>query len=179
MKVKPLPSRERLDELLIFNEHTGEIRWKVNGNNQFIKVGKLAGTIVTHPTYGKQYRVIAIDGIRYYAHRLARFYYYGDQPIEVDHKNGDSLDNRKDNLRASNRKHNTKNCKMQKNNTSGVIGVTYHKRDKLWYAKYGGEEFIKKHGTLKDFEDFFEAVCCRKSWECKYGMDEIKKHRKD
>jgi len=178
MKVLPLPSRERLDELLIFNADTGEISWKV-AKARRNKIGDIAGDIWTCPRTGKQYRRICIDGIRYWMHRLARFYYYGDQPIEVDHANGNGLDNRKDNLRPSNRDHNQKNQKMYKNNTSGVIGVYYDKRAKLWVARYGSKEFMKKHKTHKYFNDFFEAVCCRKSWENQYGMTAIKKHRKD
>lgn len=174
MKVKPLPSRERLNELLTFDPDTGEIRWKVSQGT--CKAGGIAGSIVI--SKGKEYRQIKIDSIPYYAHRLARFYYYNDQPIEVDHANGNGLDNRKENLRPSNRKHNTTNASKRKDNTSGVIGVRYHKQMKLWVAQYGGPEFIKKYGTRRYFDDFFESVCCRKSWENQYGMTELKKHRK-
>jgi len=176
MKIKPLPSRERLDELLNFNPDTGEIRWKINKSCR-VKAGAIAGNIWTHIKFGKQYYRIRIDGILYQAHRLARFYYYGDQPIEVDHANGNGLDNRKENLRASDRDHNSKNHKKRKDNTSGVIGVRYDKRDKLWCAYYGGHEFWKKHGTRKYFENYFEAVAQRKMWEDQFGMTEAKKHR--
>lgn len=174
MKLRPMPSRERLDELLHFNPDTGEITWKVNRKRG--RAGNIAGDIFI--SRDKKYRRIQIDGFRYLAHRLARFYYYGDQPIEVDHANGNGLDNRKENLRPSNREHNQKNCKMQKNNSSGVIGVRYNKRAKLWIAEYGSNKLRNKHATRKSFKDFFEAVCCRKSWENQYGMTELKKHRK-
>lgn len=176
MKILPLPSKARLDELLVFNPDTGIITWIVSQGR--CKAGDIAGTIWTQPKSGNKYRQIKIDGIKYWAHRLARFYYYGDQPIEVDHANGNSLDNRKENLRASNRKHNTNNCKMPKTNTSGIIGVSYNKRMKLWRAEYGNKEFIKKHGTRKLFKTFEAAVAQRKLWEDQYDMTELKKHRR-
>ena len=177
MKVKAMPSRERLDELLTFNPDTGEIRWKVNGNNQHIKIGKTAGTIETNPKTGMKYLRIMIDGILYSAHRLAHFYYTGEQPPEVDHKNGNSLDNRKDNLRAADRKLNMNNSNKRKDNTSGVIGVGYNKRMKLWRAKFGSNTFIKLNKTCKYFKSKAEAISQRKAWEDQYGMTEIKKHR--
>jgi len=176
MKIKPLPSRERLDELLDFNPDTGEIRRKVATCNK-IKVGDIAGGIWTDPKTGKQYRKIRIDTIMYAAHRLAYFYWTGEQPPEVDHANGNSLDNRKVNLRASNKQHNQNNACKRKDNSSGVIGVSYHKITKLWQVKFGGKEFRKTHGTNKTFKTFEEAVAQRKIWEDQFGMTEAKKHR--
>jgi|688.fasta_scaffold620905_1 hypothetical protein len=175
MKANTLPSRERLDELLSFDPATGEIRWKVS--RQGIKIGDEAGNIWTNLKTGIKYRHIRIDGIKYLAHRLAHYYYTDEQPPEVDHKNGNSLDNRKDNLRSANHKSNTNNAKMQHNNTSGVTGVSYFKRDKLWSAQFGSNELQRLNKTRKYFDDFFEAVCQRKAWENQFGMTEAKKHR--
>jgi hypothetical protein len=175
MKVNPLPSKERLDELLTFDPATGEIRWKVN--RQRIKVGNEAGCIFT--TCSIKYRVIGIDGIIYLAHRLAHYYYTGEQPEQVDHKNGNGLDNRKDNLRSANNKLNTNNAKMQHNNTSGITGVNYDKRNKRWQANFGSSEFRKLNKTIKHFKTFEEAVAQRKLWENQYGMTDLKKHRRD
>jgi hypothetical protein len=177
MKLRPMPSRERLDELLIFNKITGDITRKISVGGQ--KAGSLAGTIMIDKRNGRKIRMISIDSLTYQAHRLMWFYVTGQEPKEIDHKNGNSLDNRYANLRPANRNLNTNNAAMQKNNTSGVIGVYRHSDGHGWMAVYGSNEFRKKHGTQKYFEDFFEAVCCRKSWECKLGMAELKKHRKD
>lgn len=58
----------------------------------------------------------------------------------VDHKNTDSLDNRKENLRLCTKSSNGMNRGKNKNNTSGYKGVelaTDHKRRKPWSARIG------------------------------------------
>ena len=177
--MKLLPSKARLDELLSFDPDTGEIRWKCKSHvNARINIGDEAGTILTDPRNGRKCRQIKIDGILYKAHRLAYYYWTGEQPPEVDHKNGNSLDNRKDNLRAANRKLNMNNMGMHKNNTSGVTGVSYNKRMKLWHAEFGSGQFKRLNKTHKLFKTFEEAVAQRKLWENQYGMTELKKHRR-
>jgi len=46
--------------------------------------------------------------------------------LEIDHKNGNKLDNRRDNLRICSHAENSKNRKIQVNSTSGYKGVTLH-----------------------------------------------------
>lgn len=54
----------------------------------------------------------------------------------IDHKNGDTLDNRKSNLRACKQSENAKNqTKKRSDNTSGYKGVTWWKRDGNWKAQ--------------------------------------------
>ncbi|MDD0156969.1 HNH endonuclease signature motif containing protein, partial [Shigella flexneri] len=57
-------------------------------------VGKVAGTI----SYG--YNAINIDGVRYFAHRLAWLYVYGEWPKqEIDHIDRNRRNNAISNLR--------------------------------------------------------------------------------
>jgi hypothetical protein len=58
-----------------------------------------------------------------------------DRKVCVDHKNGNSLDNRKCNLRIATHGQNTKNAKLNKRSTSGHKGVTWHKPGNKWRAQ--------------------------------------------
>jgi hypothetical protein len=76
---------------------------------------------------------VYVDGVRYYAHRLAVFYMTGEWPDQVDHKNGG--DNSASNLRACTQSQNLANRGMNKNNTSGYKGVSFD-RKKGRYCAY-------------------------------------------
>lgn len=53
---------------------------------------------------------------------------------EVDHINGNGLDNRRSNLRGATRRQNCCNRGTQVNNTSGHKGVSWHKGKGKWQA---------------------------------------------
>ena len=55
--------------------------------------------------------------------------------IDVDHINGDRLDNRRGNLRLATRSENMRNATLRRNNTSGFVGVSWNGRRGKWVAR--------------------------------------------
>jgi len=115
------------------------------------KVGDVAGC---RDHYG--YIVIGIAGKLYKAHRLAFLYIIGAFPTsEVDHINSVRNDNRWINLRDATRSVNCQNLrKPPANNTSGYLGVAWHKQSKKWHAKI---MVNSKQISLGLFDDACEA----------------------
>lgn len=58
--------------------------------------------------------------------------------VEVDHKDGDGLNNKRRNLRTATATQNRRNQGLERcNNTSGFKGVTWHKNRNKWQAQIG------------------------------------------
>ena len=141
---------ERVKELFAYNG--SDLIWNVT--KQRVQKGSIAGHI--NP-YG--YRVIGIDYGLYRAHRLVWLYHYGYFPEhQIDHINRDKTDNRIGNLREVSQSCNLRNCGNQKNNKSGVKGVTFNKSHNGWdsHSYFAGKSYF-----LGCFKDFDEAVLLR------------------
>jgi hypothetical protein len=94
---------------------------------------------------------------------------------QVDHKDGNTLDNRKKNLRDGSGVINNNNKALHNTNTSGVNGVYFSKRDKSWVAmwyengkrrrtyfsitKYGSDEKAKQE-AIKHRQAMDEITGC-------------------
>jgi len=110
----------RLRELLAYDPLTGEFRWR--RARRGTPIGALAGGKTSHG-----YIHIGVDGRgQHYAHRLAWLYMNGEWPTcEVDHINGDGLNNRWDNLRDVSRAENIQNRRRaHRTSQTGFLGVS-------------------------------------------------------
>jgi hypothetical protein len=85
--------------------------------------------------------------------------------MQIDHINHVVYDNRKNNLRIVNVVQNQRNRILSSNNTSGVNGVWFVKRDNIWRASICVE---KKRIALGSFKDIEDAIESRKNAEIKY-----------
>jgi hypothetical protein len=80
---------------------------------------------------GRYYAYAKLDGRMTYMHRLLM----GNPPkMEVDHKNGDTLDNRRSNLRIVTHAQNLANQRLHVRSASGFKGVSWDKKSKKWAA---------------------------------------------
>lgn len=155
-KAKPLPPLEELEQLLDYDPETGVFRWKVFRGGS-AKAGEIAG----HPS-AKGYLQIGLKGKLYYAHRLAWFFITKTDPCDaqVDHRNGNKLDNSAINLRLATNGENQKNSGLQKNNTSGFKGVWQDKRwNTGWRAMIRNDGKRIYLGTFPTAELAHRAYC--------------------
>ena len=137
--------------------------WKENVRRQRVTPGARAGSLNGHG-----YRNIKINCILYIEHRLVFLMHHGFLPPELDHINGIKSDNHIENLRAINRSGNLRNRKsIWRNNTSGVTGVSWHTKRKVWSVQLKGAPNIH----IGYFKNFADAVKGRIDAEQKYFPD--------
>jgi hypothetical protein len=129
---------ERLRELMDYDPETGVFVWRQrqeSSRHDKIWNTRYAGTMAGGHQ-GEGYRRISIDGRYYLAHRLAWLYVYGQWPSDqIDHINGDRVDNRIANLREATSSQNIQNRGKAPHNTSGRKGVAWHKGAGKWRAE--------------------------------------------
>ena len=95
--------------------------------------GKTMGTILANG-----YLQIRINGVAYYAHRLAWLHSTGEWPnAGLDHINGKRTENQLVNLREANARENAQN--MRPHAESGLAGAYYDKRRNKWYSSFKAE----------------------------------------
>ena len=82
-----------------------------------------------------------------------------------DHMDCNPFNNRKENLRFATKSQNSVNRSKQKNNTSGIMGVYWHKRDEVWVARIG---INGKQVNLGYFIDKIDAIRTRLKAEKEY-----------
>jgi hypothetical protein len=80
-----------------------------------------------------------------------------DLSNEIDHIDGDSLNNNRSNLRAATRAQNSQNRSKQKNNASGIKGVSLDKRRSKWLAQIQSDGTHYYLGRFDTKEDAAEA----------------------
>jgi len=169
-------TQEYLQECFSYNHETGVLTWKERPREHFNTdrgcrifnsgwAGKEAGSIKIYSAT-IEYRAMSIYGKYTFAHRLIWTLVYGEEPVEIDHINGNGLDNRIENLRNVDHKENLLNQKIYSCNTSGVAGVRWDSERQKWSVQIGVQNKALKLGR---YLDKFEASCVRKSAELKYG----------
>ena len=144
---------------LCYDSDTGLFTWCVSGPG--VAVGKLAGTESSHG-----YLYIRLDRKSHRAHRLAWFLVHGEWPNgEIDHIDGNRLNNRIENLRVVDRAGNSQNkSRAQANNRScGLLGVTWNKQHQRWQAKLMANKVRYHVGSFDTPEEAHAAYMAAKA----------------
>jgi hypothetical protein len=89
------------------------------------------------PNKTRRYATASIPGEdgKYRSVQMHRLLLNAPAPFDVDHRNGDGLDNRRVNLRLATRMQNSHNRRKYKITTSKYRGVWYDKSRKKWRAQ--------------------------------------------
>lgn len=82
--------------------------------------------------------------------------------LEVDHRNHNTFDNRKINLRLVSASQNQFNRILSDKNTSGYLGITWDKKNQAWSVRIGYLTVPTYFGIYKNKED---AIAIRKQAE--------------
>lgn len=109
-----------LRERLQYDTETGALMWRVRPNGR-VPANTQAGCIAS-----TGYRVVRLGGRQWRAHRLVWLLVHGIEPVgDLDHIDGDRLNNRIQNLRESNDLANAQNRRRaNRNSTTGLLGVS-------------------------------------------------------
>jgi hypothetical protein len=94
------------------------------------------------------------NGKKIYLHRLIM---QCPSHLCIDHINHNPCDNRKNNLRLATKQQNNKNTSLKSNNTSGVIGVYWSKKDRKWQSSITVDYKVIRLGTFINKDDAIKA----------------------
>lgn len=145
-------TQKELKKWLHYDKDTGVFTRITEAGGQ--TVGAAAGSMKAC-----EHLTISVLGKPYQAHNLAWLYVYGRFPNNIlDHIDCAGYHNWISNLRESSKQNNARNIGNFFSNTSGVKGVSWHKRDTVWAASITVDKKLK---GLGNFVDFADAVCAR------------------
>lgn len=151
---------------LFYIDYEKGVLYRKNRQSTTCAEGSVAGT----PREKEGRVTLVIKGKRYLRSRIMWFLYYGEHLTEqIDHIDCRPWNDSKDNLRQVTDQINKLNKRMQKNNTSGITGVTWDKEREKWRAhlKYKGTTI-----NLGRFALIEDAVYARETKLRELGFDE-------
>jgi len=168
-----------LNLLLTYDPDTGYLYWKeryyedfphLKSNNVDSFNTRCANKPALRCIGSGGYYVGRVLTKQYLAHRVIWKMNNGDWPKhQIDHIDGDKLNNRLCNLREASSRENSRNFPLGCNNKTGFFGV-YQIKSGKWLARIQGDNGQQVH--LGYFDTLEEAAQCRKEAEMKYGYHE-------
>ena len=148
-KYNPLPPQGVLKDWFDYDPESGTFIWKKRPAN-CVHIGQVAGTLE-----GRGYWQMRVPGFGMFkASRLAWMYIYGNDPddLQIDHSDGNKLNNAISNLRLATNAENGRNRGVASNNRSGLKGVRLRVGTRKWEARIrvnGVEIYLGLHSTAE------------------------------
>lgn len=154
-------SLKEANKIFRYNKRTGIISWREDRRGGFIPAGSPAGSI--NRRTDTSYLAVSVGGKKYYIHRVAWLLAHGviEDDMQIDHIDGNGLNNRLSNLRLVTIETNQRNRRRARHSHRGPNGVWPIRKS---FAAYLGHRYL---GCSKSF---FEACCLRKSAEAACGF---------
>lgn len=141
---------QQISQLLQYEPETGRLLWLVDRGGK-ARAGMHAGSV-----NGRGYRYVRVSYRIYAAHRLAWLLAHGDWPNgEVDHINGDKLDNRLANLRVVTRRQNTQN--RREHREGRLVGCSFSRQKGRWHARIMNQGCAHSLGLYDTEQEAHEA----------------------
>lgn len=132
----------------LFEYKDGMLLWKERP--KFSRKPK--GDMEAGTASGHGYKKLSYQQKKYYAHQVIFLMQHGYIPELVDHIDGNTDNNKIDNLRASNKSLNACNAKIRFDSTTGHKGVVWHKGAKKWMCQIVANKKTIYLGVHEDFE---------------------------
>ena len=101
------------------------------------------------------------EGKKWLTHYMHRVVAGTPHDMDTDHRDGNGLDNRRENLRNASRAQNVRNQRIRTSNTSGVKGVTWNKAKGKWVAFIcvnGKKRYLGQFISLEDASSAYRAA---------------------
>lgn len=150
-----------LNELFYYDEECEtKLRNKVSRGRS--KADSVAGSL-----HHSGYYYVRVGSKTLAVHRI--IFELCNRPIEIgeviDHINGNPIDNSVENLRAVNRKMNSRNAKKRSDNSSGFTGIRFRRDSSRWVANWRDESgrWCTKSFKVRD-SDCITAKVYAKLW---------------
>lgn len=128
----------------LFEYDDGKLKWKVR-KALCVKVGRCVGCLNR-----SGYLVVSIEKRQYLVHRLIFLWVHGYLPRMIDHRDGDPLNNRIENLRECSAQENGRNRKKSRKKSSDFKGVVWVSSAKRWRSQIYVDNKLISLGYFND-----------------------------
>ena len=140
-------TQEKANELFEYKD--GELFWKIDWSDK-IRKGRKVGCIKNG------YWHLKVNFKDYRLHRVIYLIHHGFMPNLIDHKDGNPLNNKIENLRECTNSQNNYNSKIPVTNTSGMKGL--RKKRNRWIVEFYIDGKPRWFGSYKE-KELAELVC--------------------